>query len=198
MIGRLSPQKAPLDFVEAAKLVLKSNPTVQFILVGDGPLTTDVEAAIGTESRIKMLGYRNDVPDILRILDIFALASLWEGLGRAMTEAMLMGIPVVATAVNGIPELVTHGETGLLSPPQSPAQLAKNLVRLLDNPQEAQRMSQEAQRRVAPRFGIDQMITQIEDVYEELMTAKGTGDRHHAAIMNSLPMGSGNAVNKSQ
>ncbi|MEZ4683883.1 MAG: glycosyltransferase family 4 protein [Caldilineaceae bacterium] len=142
MIGRLSPQKAPLDFVQAAKLVLQSNPDVQFILVGDGPLTPEVAAAIGAESRIKMLGYRNDVPEILRILDIFALASLWEGLGRAMTEAMLMAIPVVATAVNGIPELVKHGETGLLSPPQAPAQLAANLVRLLDNPIEAQSMGQ--------------------------------------------------------
>ncbi|MCA9797769.1 MAG: glycosyltransferase, partial [Candidatus Eremiobacteraeota bacterium] len=77
------------------------------------------------------------------------------------------------TAVNGIPELVKHGETGLLSPPQAPAQLAANLVRLLDNPIEAQSMGQLAQARVAPQFGVNQMITQIEHLYDELVSAKG-------------------------
>lgn len=178
MIGRLSPQKAPLDFVQAAKAVLQQQPNVQFILVGDGPLAAEVAAAIGGESRIRMLGYRNDVPAILRVLDLFALASLWEGLGRAMTEAMLMGIPVVATAVNGIPELVTHGETGLLAPPHAPDQLAANLLYLLNNPSEAKRMSEQAKARVAPQFGAEQMITQIADLYEGLLAAKG----YHMAL----------------
>ena len=84
-----------------------------------------------------------------------------------------MGIPVVATDVNGSPELVTRGETGLLSPPNAPEQLAANLLCLLENPAERQRMGALAQRRVAPQFGAEQMITQIADVYEQLLVAKG-------------------------
>ena len=105
-IGRLSTQKAPLDFVAAAKLTLQQKPDVQFIMVGDGPLAAEVRRAIGAEPRIKVFGYRDDVPEILAVLDLFVLSSLWEGLGRALTEAMIVGVPVAATAVDGVPELV--------------------------------------------------------------------------------------------
>jgi glycosyltransferase involved in cell wall biosynthesis len=173
MIGRLSAQKAPLDFVKAARLVLQQRPDTQFILVGDGPLAEQVYQEIGDEPRIKVLGYRDDVPELYRILDVFALSSLWEGLGRALTEAMLSGVPVAATAVNGIPELVKHQETGLLSPPQQPTQLAENILWLLAHPQEARRISQRARDRVAPTFGAQQMIAQIEALYERLLATNG-------------------------
>jgi glycosyltransferase involved in cell wall biosynthesis len=173
IIGRLSPQKAPLDFVAAAKAVLAQRPDVQFLMVGDGPLSQEVHAAIGAETRIKLLGYRDDVPELLAILDIFALSSLWEGLGRALTEAMSVGIAVAATAVNGIPEIVHHGETGLLSPPAEPQQLAKNILWLLNHPQEAAAISRRGQEQVLPHFGAQQMIDQIEAIYETLLAKKG-------------------------
>jgi glycosyltransferase involved in cell wall biosynthesis len=172
-IGRLSTQKAPLDFVAAAKIVLQQKLDVQFIMVGDGPLASEVRQAIGDEQRIKLFGYRGDVPEILSILDIFVLSSLWEGLGRALTEAMITGVPVAATAVDGVPELVTHQQTGLLSPPGDPAQLAQNIVWLLDNPEEAQRMRQCATSRVVPTFSAEQMVEQIEALYERLLVEKG-------------------------
>ncbi|MGH7493170.1 MAG: glycosyltransferase family 4 protein [bacterium] len=173
MIGRLSTQKAPLDFVAAAKIVLRHRPEAQFILAGDGPLAPAVVEAIGAEKRIKMLGFQENVPEIFSILDVFALASLWEGLGRALTEAMSMGIPVAATSVNGVPELVVHGETGLLSPPQNPALLAENLTWLLDHPKVARQMAQSAQERVLPGFSVEQMNAQIDELYERLLMAKG-------------------------
>jgi glycosyltransferase involved in cell wall biosynthesis len=172
-IGRLSTQKAPLDFVAAAKAVLQQKADVQFIIVGDGPLASKVHQAIGDEQRIKLFGYRDDVPELLAILDIFVLSSLWEGLGRALTEAMIMGVPVAATAVDGVPELVTHQQTGLLSPPGDPAQLAQNIIWLLDHPEEAHRMRQSATSRVVPTFSAEQMVERIEALYERLLIEKG-------------------------
>lgn len=177
MIGRLSPQKAPLDFVAAAKIVLTKRPDVQFLLIGEGPLTEEVKAAVGDEKRIHLLGYRDDVPELLMLLDVFALASLWEGLGRALTEAMSVGIPVAVTAVNGVPEIVHHGETGLLSPPADPPKLAENILWLVNHPEEAQQMSIRGQEEILPHFGAQQMISQIETLYESLLLEKGSGQR---------------------
>lgn len=171
MIGRLSTQKAPLDFVTAAKTILEKNSNVQFILVGDGPLAEEVGEAIGSETRIKMLGFQDNVPEILSILSVFALSSLWEGLGRALTEAMIMGVPVAATSVNGVPELVVHNKTGLLSPPGDPAKLAKNILWLLDYPQEAHRMSRSGQEYVMPNFSAGGMVEQIDALYQRLLRA---------------------------
>lgn len=175
MIGRLSEQKAPLDFVAAAKRVLQQKPQVQFIMVGDGPLANEVHRAIGDESRIRVLGYREDIPELLSALDLFALSSLWEGLGRALTEAMIMQVPVAATAVDGVPELVTHMETGLLSPPSDPAALAANIVWALDHPAEVEAMRRRAYERVVPAFSAERMVTQIEALYDRLLAEKGLG-----------------------
>ncbi len=172
-VGRLSPQKAPLDFVAAAKNVLWQRPDVQFVMVGDGPLAGGVRKAIGDERRIQILGFRDDVPEILSVLDVFALSSLWEGLGRALTEAMIMGLPVAATAVNGVPELIFQDETGLLSPPNAPMELAENIMWLLDHPNEARRMGQAARERVVPAFSAERMVEQIVALYERLLVEKG-------------------------
>ncbi|WP_020159500.1 glycosyltransferase family 4 protein [Methylobacter marinus] len=173
MIGRLSIQKAPLDFVQAAKTALQSRPDAQFILVGDGPLAQAVQAAIGAEQRIRILGFREDVTEIFTVLDVFALSSLWEGLGRALTEAMIMNVPVTATRAGGIPELVIHGETGLLADPGDSAQLAWNIVWLLDHPDEARKMSERAMARVVPAFSGQHMVKQIEALYERVLLEKG-------------------------
>lgn len=173
MIGRLSIQKAPLDFVQAAKTALQSRPDAQFILVGDGPLAQAVQAAIGAEQRIRILGFREDVTEIFTVLDVFALSSLWEGLGRALTEAMIMNVPVTATRAGGIPELVVHGETGLLADPGDSAQLARNIVWLLDHPDEARKMSERAMARVVPAFSGQHMVKQIEALYERVLLEKG-------------------------
>lgn len=172
-IGRLSTQKAPLDFVEAAKIILQHRPEVQFIMVGDGPLAPQVQKAIAAEPRILMLGFQDNVPEILALLDIFALSSLWEGLGRALTEAMLVGLPVAATAVNGVVELVIHKKTGLLSPPREPARLAENIIWLLEHPEEVRKMSESAKERVVQEFSVEGMVQQIEELYERLLAEKG-------------------------
>ena len=168
-IGRFSIQKAPLDFVKAAKLALRRKPDAQFIMVGDGPLISEVQKAIGEEQRIKIYGFLDNVPEILSILDVFVMSSLWEGLGRALTEAMIMSVPVAATAVDGVPELVDHEMTGLLSAPRDPGQLAENIVWLLNHPEQARKMSQSARARVVPAFSAERMVEQIDALYETLL-----------------------------
>ena len=160
-------------------------------MIGDGPLASEVHRAIGDEQRIKVLGYRDDVPEILSVLDMFVQSSLWEGLGRALTEAMFVGVPVVATAVDGVPQLVAHQQTGLLSSPGDAAQLARNIVWLLNNPLEAQRMTKNAKSRVAPEFGADLMVQKIEALYERLLDEKVYGrseylKKHDFAKKNPL------------
>ena len=171
-IGRLCPQKAPLDFVTAAKSVLQKRPEVQFVMLGDGPQAQQLEQAIGDESRIKMLGFREDGPQIVGIFDVFALSSLWEGLGRALTEAQILGVPSAATTVDGIPELITHGDTGLLSAPGAPSGLAKNILWFLDHPEEAKAIGRRAQHRVVPAFDAEQMVEQIHKLYDRLLLKK--------------------------
>ncbi|NJN75491.1 MAG: glycosyltransferase family 4 protein [Synechococcaceae cyanobacterium RL_1_2] len=121
MVGRLEPQKAPHYLIQAFAEVVKTCPDTVLLLVGDGELKpellTQVET-LGLQHQVQFLGSREDVLDILAISDIFALSSLWEGLGRAMTEAMLMGKAVVVPNIYGIPEIVHHQQTGLLFPPQ--------------------------------------------------------------------------------
>jgi glycosyltransferase involved in cell wall biosynthesis len=177
MIGRLSTQKAPLDFVKAAQQVCRSNSQVQFVMVGDGPLATAVKKAIGQEQRIKVLGFMEQVTDIFSVLDVFALSSLWEGLGRALTEAMIMNVPVAATRVGGIPEVVVDKETGLLSDPGNPQQLADNILWLLNHPAEARKISARARNRVVPAFSGSYMVERIEAFYERLLVEKGLSEK---------------------
>ena len=172
-VGRLSTQKSPIDFVEAAKIVLRQHPDAQFLIVGDGPLEVETQKAIGTESRIRMIGFQENIPEILSLLDIFALSSLWEGLGRALTEAMIMSRPVAVTSVGGVPELVIHKETGLLSAPGDPAELADNIVWLLDHPQEAQMMGKRARQKVFSDFSAEKMVEEIASLYESSLFKKG-------------------------
>jgi glycosyltransferase involved in cell wall biosynthesis len=176
-IGRLSEQKAPLDFVRAAKGVLLERPDAQFLLVGDGPLLDDVRQAIGDNRSIVLLGMRDDIPEILSVLDVFVSASLWEGLGRALTEAMAMECAVAVTEVNGVPELVSHKVTGLLSPPGEPECLADHILWLLDHPKEAEALGRSARQRVTPAFDVGRMVEQIQSLYSQLLPQKDLSHR---------------------
>ena len=172
-VGRLSIQKSPTDFVQAAKIVLQHHPNTQFLLVGDGPLEVLTKRSIGSESTIRMIGFQDNIPEILALLDIFALSSLWEGLGRALTEAMIMRLPVTATSVGGVPEIIIHQETGLLSAPGNPTKLADNIIWLLDHPEEASIMGDSARRKVLEDFSAAKMIERIENLYWGLLEENG-------------------------
>lgn len=169
MIGRLADPKAPLDFVEAARLAGVARPDAQFVIVGDGPLRPAVDAAIAAGAPVRVLGMRADVPAILRVLDVFAASSIWEGLSRAVAEALLARRPVAATAVHGTPELVIDGVTGLLSPARRPDLLAENMLRLLNDPPLAARLAAQGQAHARQLCSVAGMVQQIECVYESVL-----------------------------
>ena len=174
-VARLSPQKAPLDFVAAAAAVARAIPEAHFVFVGDGPLREQAEAAIakaGLTTRFHLTGLRRDVPELLMAFDVFALSSLWEGLPRVLPQAMAAGLPAVVTAIDGNAEAVVDGVNGRLVPPADPAALAKAVVSLLHDPETARRMGQAGLSRVC-EFSAAKMVDDIARLYKELLRAKG-------------------------
>jgi glycosyltransferase involved in cell wall biosynthesis len=167
-VGRMEPQKAPQLLVEAFAEVVRQHPQTMLLLAGDGELRGEVEAAIarhGLADNVRILGFRQDVPDLLRVADVFAFSSLWEAMGRAMVEAMLVGRAVVVPAIYGIPEVVHHGETGWLYEVGKVGQLAAGISHLLAHPEERARLGQGALLLTRRLFDLRKMVTKIEDVY---------------------------------
>jgi glycosyltransferase involved in cell wall biosynthesis len=173
-VTRLSPQKAPLDFVRAAAQVAQTHPQAWFMMVGDGPLRAEVEKLardLGIADRLVLTGLRRDVPELMAAFDLFALSSLWEGLPRVIPQAMATGLPVVATACDGSAEAVEEGVTGFLVPPGEPARLAQRLGQLLDDPDLASQMGEAGLER-AQEFDVQRMVAQIDALYRELLAKK--------------------------
>lgn len=174
-VTRLSPQKAPLDFVRAAAIVAQRYPDAYFMMVGDGPLRGEVEqlaAELGIANRLVLTGLRRDVPELLAAFDLFALSSLWEGLPRVLLQAMATRLPVVATACDGSAEAIATGVNGFLVPPGEPTQLAERLCQLLAQPALAQQMGAAGYARVE-EFSDRGMVKAIATLYAELLKAKG-------------------------
>jgi glycosyltransferase involved in cell wall biosynthesis len=152
-VGRLAPQKAPQDMVAAVEAMGRTD--VYCVWVGGGPLLESTRKLIerrGLAGRFLLLGERQDVGELLPAFDVFALASLYEGLPCSIVEAMTCGVPVVATAVNAVPEVVVPGRTGLLVPPGAPKLLGKAIAYLLDHPDEGSRMAGAARTQLGDRF----------------------------------------------
>lgn len=172
MVGRLDQQKAPYYLITAFSKVVQECPDTILLLVGEGELEESLKKQVQElkiEEKVKFLGSRDDVPAILNITHIFALSSLWEGLGRAMTEAMLIGKPVVVPNIYGIPETVHHNETGLLFEAKDTNQLAQNLIFLLNNPQECDRIGKNAKELTRKLFDGQEMVKQIEAIYQKVL-----------------------------
>ena len=151
-VGRLTYQKAPEDFMAALQRL--GRPGVVGVWVGGGELAGRLARRASTRSPVPIVwaGERTDVLDVLPAFDVFALPSRYEGLPTAIVEAMISGVPVVATAVNAVPDLVVPGETGLLVPPRRPELLAGAIRYLLDSPAVAARLAASARTRIADRY----------------------------------------------
>jgi glycosyltransferase involved in cell wall biosynthesis len=152
-VGRLTYQKAPGDFVAALREL--GRPDVTGVWVGDGELAGQVAAQAEETPAVRLVlaGQRGNVAELLPAFDVFLLSSRYEGLPTAVVEAMICGIPVVATAVNAVGDVVVPGETGLLVPPGHPALMADAVRFFLDSPEAAARMAAAAQARLGKRFG---------------------------------------------
>jgi len=169
-VGRLSEQKAPLDFIAGARLVLRARPDVRFSLVGDGPLLGQVQALIqqyGLEERVDVMGAQPNAFRLIQTANIVTLTSRWEGSPYSLLEAMAWRKPVVATAVNGCPELVEDGVTGYLVPSGQPQAWAERVLRLLADPQAARQMGERGRRRLEAKFTLQEMVAKISALYEQ-------------------------------
>ena len=170
-IGRLSEQKAQHYLVEAVAVLRKRYAHLQLLLVGEGERRSLLEKRIqtlGLSSQVSLLGERDDIPDLLNIFDIYVMSSLWEGVGRALTEAMYWGLPIVATPVNGVKELIVQEETGLLVPPRDPVALAAAIDRVVSDRALAQRLGANAQEKAQELMDGQRMIMALEELYERL------------------------------
>jgi glycosyltransferase involved in cell wall biosynthesis len=172
MVARLQTVKGHRFFIEAAADILQRRPDAHFVLVGDGPLRTEIEnqaAELGITDRVHLLGDRADVSRLVSAFDLLVLASLHEGLPNAVMEAMAAGVPVVATAVGGTRELITDGETGYLSPSANSAALAERILFALGDEVHRDEIISAARRKITSKFGIERMVESVEALYDELM-----------------------------
>ena len=173
-VAVFKPQKAPHDFVEVARRVAAEVPNAWFVMVGDGELRPEVERALAKASldvRFRMTGWRREIPDLLRAFDVFLLTSRWEGLPKVVPQALISGVPVVATAVDGTREIVDDGKDGFLCPPGDVEGLATRVLSVLAG---ASRLDPSYKRdRLLEEFDQAEMVRAQERLYEELLARKG-------------------------
>jgi glycosyltransferase involved in cell wall biosynthesis len=171
MISCLKKQKSPLDFIKAAALVANVKEDVRFILVGDGPLRGKAERLIRKlklENKFLILGWREDALDIASLSDVITLTSLWEGLPIALLEAMYLNKPIVATAADGVNELIKDGENGYLVNPEDYFSLANRINELLDNKELAASFAERSRINIMPNYEISRMTGKSEELYMNL------------------------------
>lgn len=171
-VGRLSPEKGQLGLVEAFAAAVDRGLDARLVLVGDGPDRDRIREAVATrrlEARVELRGRLAEaaVLEAMARADVFALASFMEGLPVVLMEAMALGLPVVAPAITGIPELVVHGETGLLFAASHWEELAEGLLRLASDPALRARLAAAARRRLLPEFDVDAAAAGIARLFRD-------------------------------
>jgi glycosyltransferase involved in cell wall biosynthesis len=172
MVAPFKPQKAPVDFVRMAAAIHRQRPDVRFLLVGDGELRQGVTEAIhraGLTDRMLLTGWRRDVPDLLRCLDVFVLTSRWEGLPRVYLEALTSGVPVVGTKVDGASDVIRDGVNGFLVEPGDVSRLAGRVLWLLSHPTHAKQMGLRGTR-LPIQFDCHETVRRQELVYDQLLS----------------------------
>ncbi len=178
-VGRLEKVKDQLTLVKAFLHLLDTEPgareRLRLVIVGDGSLREEAQKLLQTanaESLAWLPGERNDIPEILRALDLFVLPSLREGISNTILEAMASGLPVVATRVGGNPELVREGETGLLVPAEDPVAMANAIRKYLNHPDLLRTHGQAGRKRVEQHFSMEKMVNGYMEVYDNVLTRK--------------------------
>jgi glycosyltransferase involved in cell wall biosynthesis len=169
-VARLDEQKDPVNLLRA---IAKLDPDVFCVWIGDGSLRRSMQEEIRRrrlEGRFLLLGERSDVPTLLPAFDVFAMPSLYEGLPCAIVEAMACGVPVVATAVNSVPEVVIPGRTGLLVRPRDARSLARAIAYVLGHSEHAARMVRAAREGLGGRFRPETLGQDLMEVYEQALS----------------------------
>ncbi len=173
-LGSLVPRKGHAVLIEALSTI-GAGPWM--LAIGGGGVERDRLAALadarGLGQHVRLLGHREDVPDLLAAADVFVMPSLWEGLPLALLEAMLAGKPVVASRTSGIPEAVHDGVDGLLTPPGNVAALARALATVLGDPERRKALAAAAYSRASSAFTLDAMADGYEAVFRDSLRALG-------------------------
>lgn len=181
VVGRLVADKGHRYAIRAFARVVRDHPGARLLIVGSGGLRAElVEMARRTApaGTVILAGQRGDVPGILDASDVLLVTSLREGMPHVVLEAMVAGVPIVATPVAGIPEMIEDGRHGVLVPPRSPGATAEAVSRLLSDRTSAGRLAREAARRVRSEFSLGEMIDRVESRFAaEVERAKAPGSR---------------------
>ncbi|HXB70787.1 MAG TPA: glycosyltransferase [Candidatus Acidoferrales bacterium] len=187
--GRLCVQKNPLLMLRAFAALADSR--AHLVLAGDGPLRQRVEEEVrssGLRDKVHLLGYRTDIRECLAASDVFLLSSDWEGHPLGAMEAMACGLPVIATAVGGVPEVVESGLHGLLVPPGDAVALTGAMRFLLERPQERAAMAQASRRRAAADFSLERMVRAYDELYRTRLAAVGGVNRQVSGLAGTYMM----------
>lgn len=171
IVAHLADHKGHQYLIQATKILKQQAPKIKTIIVGEGPLSMELDRQakeLDVEDIIFFLGFRKDIPKILSSLDLFVLSSHLEGMGSSILDAMASRLPVVATKVGGIPEVVINGETGLLVPPRNPSALARAILRLYSDKTLASRLGQKGYELVHRKFSAEAMAEKVVRLYEKI------------------------------
>lgn len=171
IVAHLADHKGHEYLIQATKILKERSPKIKMIIVGEGPLRMELNRQakeLNIEDIVFFLGFREDVAKILFSLDLFVLSSYLEGLGSSILDAMACRLPVVATKVGGIPEVVIHGETGLLVPPRNPSALARAILNLYKNKTLASRLGKRGYELVHQKFSAEAMAGKVVRLYERV------------------------------
>ncbi|PID58126.1 hypothetical protein CSB45_05415 [candidate division KSB3 bacterium] len=172
IVANLCRMKGHDQLIDALPQIQSRFPDLKCLCAGTDFLNGKIQQYArrrSSEQAVIFSGFQKDIPEILALIDIFVLPSLWEGMPTAILEAMAMKTPVIASAVGGIPELLEHGKSALLIPPAEPDALAEAVLSLLDNPEFSNELAENAYQRVHKHFSLDAMVSQTEALYERLI-----------------------------
>lgn len=173
--GRLEPVKGHFDLLQAFHTLARHQPDLHLMIMGTGPLKDQLEAriqALGLGAQVHLLGWVEDLIQAMAALDVFVLASHYEGLGVVLLEALALGLPVVSTRVGGTQDIIEHEVTGLFASSHQPQELAAAIQRLLDDPRLAQDLAQAGQSKVRRQYDCRQADQKILDLYQRLAGPK--------------------------
>jgi glycosyltransferase involved in cell wall biosynthesis len=174
MVARFHPVKGHRFFLEAAQAILQVRPDCRFLLVGSGQYRPEIEALVkqlDLGEQVVFTGYREDIVNILNILDVLVISSLSEGFGLTAIEAMAMQVPVVAARVGGLQEIIKNGDNGVLVPPANGQAIARAILDLLDNPEIGNAITARALEYVGENFSVEKMTANTEGLYSKLVAA---------------------------
>ncbi len=174
MVGNIRPTKGYEYYIRAAAIITKKIENVKFLIIGDGPPYLKEKVIneinnLGLSDRVLMLGFREDVPELLKILDVFVLSSISEGLSIATIEAMGAYVPVVATDCGGPREIIENEKNGFLVPSENEEKLAEKITLILEDRELSKSLSINAARHVRERFNIERMIDNYQRLYDECL-----------------------------